>query len=1067
MASWKVALLLFGSGLCALVYQTAWLRELRLVFGVSTAASAAVLAIFMGGLGAGGLILGRRTDRHPNPLAFYAKLEIAIALTAALTPGLVDLVRLAYIAVGGTPVLGITGGTLTRLLLSALVLLGPTFLMGGTFPAAARAVADERDAGRSRLALLYGANTIGAVTGVMLATFFLLEVFGTRKMLWSACLANSLVGLIALSLSRSATRRPSLPPATETPRSFATGDRNVHPALVLVAAAFVGFAFLLMEIVWYRMLGPILGGTLYTFGLILAVALLGIGVGGIACGAILRGREPNLYAFAVTCSLEALFLAVPLAAGDRIAVAAVLLRDLGAVGFLGHVLAWSAIAGFVVFPAAFIAGVQFPLLIGLLGRGQEGVGTHAGQAYAANTLGCIAGSLAGGFGILPALSATGTWRLVIGLLATLGGASVVLAARKGWSWIAGGALAASVAACLLMFTDGPTAAWRHSPIGAGRAKFPSPTPNGIRDWINIQRRSVAWETDGVESSVALTFHDGYAFLVNGKSDGNARGDAGTQVMGGLLGAILHPDPRSAMVVGLGTGSTAGWLGAVPSIEAVHVAELEPAILDVARACAAVNHHVLDNPKVQVFLGDAREFLLTTRERYDIVFSEPSNPYRAGIASLFTLEFYEAVRDRLNPGGIFLQWLQAYEVDSITVRTVYTTLTGVFPYVDTWLTKEGDLLLVATQQAIDYDASRLRERVGQTPFREAMFAVWRATDLEGLFAHFVARSSLALAFARVDEEFRNTDDLTLVEFGFARALGQRTLFDVEALRSLARSRGEDKPIVTGGDVDWERVAEERIASVVAHEDMPEVRGDDPEDRRIRTRALAAFHSGDLRRALHEWRSQPREPRNPVEVALVAEALAEAGDEAAMPHIENLRALEPTESDAILARLRVRQGRYAEATAAFEAAFLRYRTDPWPLRRIMKRVMPLTIEVARRDPSLGRRLYDALSEPFAVAVLNEERLNARAILSTVVDLEGLCAQAFEAFEPHIPWRLPFLAERARCYNTVGHPLAEQARADLKEYLSREPVPIDRGLASPGKTDHEPRPGMPIDPQPSQER
>src|SRR5438034_6542686 len=186
-----VALLLFGSGLTALVYQIAWMRELRLIFGFSTASSAAVVAIFMGGLGLGGWLLGRRADESAHPLAFYGALELAIAACAAATPWLLWLVRLAYVAAGGSLRLGILGGTLARLLLSALVLAVPTVLMGGTLPAAARAVETDEDTGRRLLALLYGSNTLGAVAGTLLSTFYLLEKLGTRETLWASCAVNA------------------------------------------------------------------------------------------------------------------------------------------------------------------------------------------------------------------------------------------------------------------------------------------------------------------------------------------------------------------------------------------------------------------------------------------------------------------------------------------------------------------------------------------------------------------------------------------------------------------------------------------------------------------------------------------------------------------------------------------------------------------------------------------------------------------------------------------------------------------------------------------------------------
>ena len=180
------------------------------------------------------------------------------------------------------------------------------------------------------------------------------------------------------------------------------------------------------------------------------------------------------------------------------------------------------------------------------------------------------------------------------------------------------------------------------------------------------------------------------------------------------------------MVGLGTGDTAGWLAAVPSIERVDAVELEPAILKVAEICAPVNRHALENPKLHVIIGDGRELLLTLRAKYDWSVSEPSNPYRAGVANLFTREFYQSIKNRLNPGGIFLQWVQTYSVDDRTIEIFYRTLGSVFPNIESWQTEEGDLLLAASQEPIRYDVDTLRERLASDPFKEAILAAWEAT-----------------------------------------------------------------------------------------------------------------------------------------------------------------------------------------------------------------------------------------------------------------------------------------------------------------------------------------------------
>jgi len=1089
--AFRVSLLLFGSGLTALVYQIAWMRELRLVFGFSTAASAAVVAIFMGGLGIGSVFLGRRADQAARPLAFYGKLELAIAFSAAVTPALLWLVRVAYVSLGGSAQLGLPGGTLLRILFSALVLAVPTVLMGGTLPAATRAVETEDDPGRRLLALLYGSNTLGAVAGTLVSTFFLLEALGTRRTLWAGCAVNAVVGLLAVLWSRGgeAVAAPAQEPRAEMAAvrleapgvAFAdTGTRRKKKGrrretteiapdprnlpgsgaptrFVLAAAAITGFAFTLMELVWYRMLAPLLGGSTYTLGLILAVALLGIGLGSLARSS--RKRPGTLAGFAATCALEAALLAVPYGLGDSVAVLAARLHP-AAVGFGGLIEGWAAVTTLVVFPAAFLAGFQFPMLISLLGRGREQVGTHVGLAYAWNTAGAILGSLAGGFGLLPLLSAPGTWVLVTLLLAALAIAALFVSRRRRESapsrWgVSLGAAAASVA---LVCLTGPTAAWRHSPIGAGRVDLSNASPNRVKEWERDQRRRTFWEADGVESSVAMmTTSGGLAFAMSGKIDGNSRTDAPTQVMGGLIGAALHPGPRLALVIGLGTGSTAGWLAAVPSIERVDVVELEPVIRHVAEACAPVNRNVLANPRVRVVIGDAREYLLTSRERYDIIFSEPSNPYRAGVSSLFTEEFYRAARGRLAPGGIFLQWLQAYEVDTETVRAVYATLQSAFPDVESWYARRQDLILAATTAPIVCDADVLRTRLAREPFRSALAAAWATSGLEGFLSHFVARSSFVEGLLAGERTPRNSDDRNVIEFAFARSLGGKAVFDLEKSRALARQRREDTPVFSRGTVDWVLVRRLEVSTTTADGVVAPVRAERRGEELRQSLVQRSFLEGRPDLVLAAWREQPWEPVGSVELAVVSQALADGGDESAAAYIERLRETSSVEADVLLAQLRWRQGRHAEATGLFEKAYARYREDPWPLLTVMNKTFLVAADIAARDPVLADRLEKALAQPFAVLLLNEERLQTRYKVATYLSPSRF-EDAVLALEPNVPWRKGLLSRRAKLYEATRNPRAGLAKREHDLYLKNESEDRRFPTPRPGALAAEPKPGEP---------
>ncbi len=1037
---WAIAPLLFGSGFCALVYQIGWQRELRLVFGASTAASAAVVAVFMGGLGLGGWFLGPKADRRPNPLRFYAALEALVALSAAATPPLLGLVRRAYLAAGGTVVLGPWGGTALRLALAGLVLLPTTFVAGGTLGAAARAIEHEGDPRRRATALLYGVNTLGAVAGCLAATFWLLEALGTRWTLWLAAVANLGVALLAGALSRRSS------PVPDSPGEGAARERPeaAPPRFVLAAAAVVGFAFFLMELVWYRMLSPILGGTVYTFGLVLAVALAGIAAGGILYAIVFARRPVGLPAFAASCALEAAAIALPCVLGDRVALLALGLRPPTGAVLGAYLTGWTIVTAIVVLPASVVAGAQFPLLVALLGEGRAGVARHLGRAYFWNTVGGIAGSLAGGFGLLPILSAPGCWRAAALLLAALAVVAATVDRRRTMRTVTVTGAAAAVVAGALFLAEGPTAAWRHSAIGAGRANaLASRTPNAERAWVHDARRSVVWERDGVESSVAVQVIAGLSFVVNGKVDGNARNDAPTQVLGGLLGSLLRPGGRRSLVIGLGTGSTAGWLAAVPGMEQTDVVELEPAILEVARMCGPVNHDVMSNPRVRVITGDAREVLTVGRDTYDLVFSEPSNPYRAGIASLFTREFYDAVASRLRPEGLFLQWVQAYEVDEWTISTVAATLAAVFPEVEVWHVNHIDLLLVASRHPLSHDAAALRARIREEPFATALRGAWRVEDLEGVLARFVAGPALAKQMRAAGQEV-NSDDRNPLEFAFARTLSRSGLFDVRRLREAARAVSADRPAVVG-PVDWERVVRQRraIYAIAGRAAPPEPEAPEPE--RVRAQAYARYLAGDLAAAAQTFLGQPAPPEGPVETTLLAEGLADAGDPRAVAHIRALRDLDPTEAEAATARLALRSGRPELARDALVSALVHYRTDPWPGQVSMSHALALADELTLARPDMVPVLFAALGQPFAVGALEEPRRLVRLSVASHGGLSDPCREAVLPFEPHVPWRADVLRFRARCYAATRDPRASRARTDLEEYVRGEP-PAPTGGGGP---------------------
>jgi spermidine synthase len=775
------------------------------------------------------------------------------------------------------------------------------------------------------------------------------------------------------------------------------------------------------------MLSPLLGGSTYTFGLILAIALLGIGLGGVLYARRSTESPATLAEFAWSAALEAVCIAIPFALGDRLAVFCAAIYDLGSLGFGGQVFSWSLVTMVVVFPAAFVAGYQFPLLIGLLGRGHADVGHETGQAYAWNTGGAILGSLAGGFGLMPLLSATGVWKFSVLLLAVLGLIAAFYAlAQKGNARrprVAGPMLTAALAAFLIAWPQGPTAAWRNNAIGAGRTDFVLTDPLSLHDSSNTCRRNILWQRDGRESNVGLSISNGYAFVVNGKVDGNIRDDATTQVMLGLLGAYLHPSPKTSFVVGLGTGSSAGWLGLVPEMERVDVVELEPAIVDIARLCTPANGDVLNNPKVNLIIGDGREVLLASRRTYDVIASEPSNPYRAGIASLYTQEFYRAAAKRLNPGGFFIQWVQAYEVDEITIRSVYATLRTVFPWLETWQTNQGDLLLMCSMSEIVHNQALLEARLKAEPYVSAFRDAWRADSLEGVVAHYTGGPELSDTLIPKTPGWINTDDLTVIEFGIARTLGQKNLFNICSLQKKAEELGCAVP--RGITVNEENTTLQRLYALRG--DMPDP-ARFPNASRFKIRAFQSFLNNELVGAWALWKAQPDPPRSLVEWVTVMQAAAECGADETPALLEQASTLAPLEVKVAKARYLWRKndadGAVSELTTLFDA----YRKDAWFFLITCRQSLSLAKEIVAARPEFAKPLAEALRRPFCLCIQDEERRITAAEIAAKVPEPAFTAPFIEAFEPEPLWRGDFLKMRSDCYTASQHRLARKAKNDL---------------------------------------
>ncbi len=743
-----IPLLFFVSGAAGLVYQVVWMRKLVLILGATSQAVGTVLAVFMGGLALGAWLLGRRADRARSPLALYGSLEIGIALLGAASAFLLDALVPAYASLRRS--LDPSPQTLAavRVVLAAAVLLVPTTLMGATLPVLVRAAHGADDRVGRRVGVLYAVNTLGAAAGAILAGFLLIETLGLRATIFAAAAANAAVGLGAWALARGAARSPA---AARTAPPPAPASDPALARTVLAVFGVSGFAALAFEVLWTRALVYVVGhNSTYAFSSMLAAFLLGLVLGSALSAAIAdRRRDPQ----ALLGAVLVLFGASALGA---FALLGVLLRERR---IAGDGETWLAVTtvdfarclAVLVVPTT-LSGATFPLVARLYATRPERLGGDVGRAYAVNTLGAIAGALAGSFVVLPWLGLRlGTAALA--LLPIAAGAVILLRARPEGRAVRTAAVTLALAAAAFV-----------SVLALG---------DPHRRILERGAHEVLFHEDGPESTVAVVRSEatgGVQLYVDG--DAQASTEPRTQIHLRLLGhlpALFHRSPREALVVGFGGGITTGCLAQHP-LERLDLVEISGAVDRWAKHWERFNHDPLHDPKVHLVRDDGRNFLLGSDRLYDVITSDPIDPDDAGVTSLYSKEYYELVRDHLREGGVAAQWMTA-QYDPDVYRMLVRTFQSVFPHTTVWFAYYTTVL-IGMKDGPGATMTSLRERMSDPRVRESLAAIGIEEP----------EAMVSLLFAGPDQVRRlvgpgplNTDDRPLVEYRGPRwsGLGEET------------------------------------------------------------------------------------------------------------------------------------------------------------------------------------------------------------------------------------------------------------------------------------------------------
>jgi spermidine synthase len=826
-----------ASGAAALVYEVAWTRLLTLDLGHSVAAASTVLAAFMGGLALGAWIAGRTPFRAPAsssaPLRAYALLEIGVALAALLLPAAlaasVPFLAWAY-ADGGAP----ARFALVRIALSLGLLGVPAVAMGATFPIAvgwfARAPADA--------GVLYAANTAGAAAGAIASGFWLIPALGLSGTTWIGVALNAIAASAALYLSRTSTAEDTdaaeraEPPqpihakaAEAAPRSARKrADRRrslptvrllvPQPNLAYAVAAVSGFVALVYEVAWTRLIALIIGPTTYAFAAMAASFITGLAIGSaigtrIARASAQSGRAATwLAATLVVCALSATAAGWFAASRLPLLVAAEVSAPNAT---FGQVIPEQVIrVALLLLPMTLALGAAFPLAIAAATQGSreaaDVIEFKAARVYAWNTLGAIAGALAGGFALIPALGLRGTFHVAASTGIVAGALCLAAAVRPRTTLVratAMGALTAVAGAAIVAAMP----AWDRDLLASGAYKYAPYMQSNAFDAV-LRAGTLEYYKEGAASTVAVRRLAGVTSLsIDGKVDASNGGDMLTQRLLGLLPMLLHRSAHDICVIGLGSGVTLGSALAAGGVRRADVVEISPEVVEASHGFDVENGRALDQPGVRLIVGDGRAHLRLTPRTYDVIVSEPSNPWMAGVAALFTREFFQSARARLAPDGLLCQWAHTYDISRDDLRSIVATFRSVFPQGTMWMVGEGDLLLIGSpddRQPLRLDGLANWRRGGVAAALSDVALGGDQTTF-ALASLFVGGPDALRAFAGGAPLQR--DDRMALEFSAPRGIyGRMANENEDAIRALAASTPSRPPFIQAAfdaatDASW--------------------------------------------------------------------------------------------------------------------------------------------------------------------------------------------------------------------------------------------------------------------------
>jgi spermidine synthase len=777
VTSWLFLVAYTCSGLAGLVYEVTWTRLLTLYLGHTTAAASAVVAAFLGGLAIGAAVGGRFASSWTprRSLQAYVALEIAVVVCALLLPVELTLfspvLRWAYNESAAI-------FPLVRILSCIVMVMLPALALGATFPMAIRWFARASAEPARESSRLYFVNTVGAAVGSLLAGFVLIPSIGMNGTIYVAMAATVVAALCVLFLLRGA---PDVPPTLSDTASRPTRGRGVEGWLAIAILGVSGFAALVHEIAWTRILSLILGPTTYAFAATLAAVIAGVAIGSgigswliskrIANAAGMLAFALSLAAVTASWTYAAAGSRIPMMVGRYVADFA----DFDQLLLRGVLLTMA-----LILPTSACLGAAFPFALALADDRLHPAPGRFGLVYATNTLGSVTGSLAAGFFFIPAFGIQPTLWIVSGCLIACTATLILTGALTGTSRIAG--LVAAAISIVLVVMSPP---WDRELLAAGVYMYAPYVPKDLDLETQLKAGELLYYEEGAAATVSVKKLTGTTTLaVDGKTDASNRGDMLTQKLIAHLPLMLHRDPKDVFILGLGSGMTVGAALTHP-IERADVVEISPEVVKASEFFKSENRNALADPRTHVIIGDGRSHLALTGRKYDVIISEPSNPWIAGVSSLFTKEFFESARDRLAPGGIICQWANAYNISEADLKSIVATFTSVFPYGTVYLVGTNDVLMLAGTEEKWSEMGRVADRITQRDVAAdlASVGIVEAASITSLMIGDPSTLSVYTAGSMIF-----TDDRLTLEFTAPRELHRPRTGNGARIRTLLTETG---------------------------------------------------------------------------------------------------------------------------------------------------------------------------------------------------------------------------------------------------------------------------------------